>query len=94
MITLTGHITVPPERMDDIRAALPEHIRLTRLEPGCISFDVVEDPTRPGVFTVAEKFTDEAAFRAHQKRGGKSDWARVSAGIPRDYTITGLAQNS
>ncbi|MCA0872120.1 antibiotic biosynthesis monooxygenase [Seohaeicola saemankumensis] len=90
LVTLTGHIMVPPDRLDDIRAALPDHIRATRAEPGCLSFDVVESTSIPGRFDVAERFTDAAAFRAHQTRAAGSDWGRISAGIPRDYVVTGL----
>ena len=89
-VTLSGHIDVPPDRLAQIRAALVDHIRLTRAEPGCISFDVVEEQDFPGRFTVAERFTDSAAFRAHQARAQASDWGRISAGIPRDYRVTGL----
>jgi len=72
-----------------VRAALPEHVRLTRAEPGCLSFDVT--PTDdPLVWEVAETFIDPAAFEAHQARAGASDWARETAGIERDYTITGM----
>ncbi len=89
-VTLTGHITVPPERLDAIRIALQEHIRLTRAEPGCISFNVTENPDHPGRFDVAEDFTDPVAFEAHQARVKASNWGRISAGFPRDYTITGM----
>ncbi|MBY6006324.1 antibiotic biosynthesis monooxygenase [Salipiger bermudensis] len=85
-IRLTGTMTCPPERAEQIRAALPEHIRLTRAEPGCLSFEVIE--TAPCVFTVAERFTDCAAFDAHQSRARASDWARVTAGCARDYAVT------
>lgn len=89
-VTLTGFIDVPPDRRDAIRAALPDHIRLTREEPGCLSFEVIESASTPGRFTVAERFTDAAAFDAHQTRTATSDWARISAGIPRSYDIKGL----
>lgn len=89
-VVLTGHIQVPPERIADIRAALPEHIRLTRAEPGCLSFSVTEHPDIAGRFDVAEEFTDAAAFEAHQTRAGGSDWAKISESIPRDYKVTGL----
>lgn len=89
-VTLKGHIDVPADRLEQIRAGLVEHIRLTRNEPGCLSFDVTEDPAIPGRFNVAEAFTDSDAFRAHQTRAQASDWARISAGIPRDYSVTGL----
>lgn len=72
-----------------VRAARPEHIRLTRQEPGCMSFNV--DPTDdPFVWQVDEEFVDSAAFEAHQIRAQASEWARETAGIKRDFTITGL----
>lgn len=89
-VILTGYIDVPPDRRDAIRAALPEHIRLTRAEPGCLSFEVIESASTPGRFAVAERFTDAAAFTAHQTRAAASDWARISDGIPRNYEIKGL----
>jgi quinol monooxygenase YgiN len=90
-VTLKGHIDVPADRLDQIRAGLVDHIRLTRAEPGCISFDVTEDPDISGRFNVAEEFTDSDAFRAHQTRAQGSDWAKISEGVPRDYTVTGLS---
>ncbi len=89
-VTLTGHIDVPRNRLDDIRAALQDHIRLTRAEPGCLMFNVDEDPDIPGRFNVSERFTDSDAFRAHQARVKSSDWGKISAGIPREYEILGL----
>ena len=89
-VTLTGHIDVPPARLEAVRAALPEHIRLTRAEPGCLRFEVTELAEPAGRFAVAEEFADAAAFAAHQARAGASDWARVTAGIARDYRVTGL----
>ncbi len=89
-VALTGHIMAPSDRLAAIRAALPDHIRATRAEPGCLSFEVIENAAVPGRFDVAQRFNDAAAFRAHQTRATGSDWGRVSAGIPRDYVVTGL----
>jgi len=91
-VTLTGHIEVPDARVAAIRAALPEHIRLTLAEPGCLSFEVTESAECPGRFEVRERFADAGAFRAHQARVQGSDWGRISAGIPRHYRITGLKE--
>ncbi len=87
MIRLTGHIDVPPDRRAAVAAALPDHIRLTRAEPGCLSFEVTPDPETAGRFIVRETFRDRAAFDAHQARMRGSDWAVVTAGIPRHYRI-------
>ncbi|HHC29105.1 MAG TPA: antibiotic biosynthesis monooxygenase, partial [Rhodobacterales bacterium] len=56
-------------------------------EPGCLSFEVTPDPAVEGRWQVAEVFVDQAAFDAHQARAAASDWAAVSAEIPRRYTI-------
>lgn len=86
-IFLDGHIDVPPERLEEVRAALPEHIRLTLEEPGCLSFQVSESGSVVGRFEVSEVFVDRAAFDAHQQRAKASAWFDVTVGIPRDYAI-------
>ena len=46
-IRLRGTFTCPPERLAAVRAALPDHVRLTRAEPGCLSFEVTETAAGP-----------------------------------------------
>jgi len=91
-IRLTGYIQVPEDRLSDVRAGLVDHIRLTLQEPGCISFEVTENPDIPGRFDVAETFTDKTAFDVHQARTKASLWAKITAGIPRDYEITEVSE--
>ena len=85
VIRLTGTLTCTPEEGATGHAALPEHIRLSRAEPGCIAFDVSE--TAPGVFTVAERFADRAAFDAHQTRTRASAWWQATGHMPRSFTL-------
>ncbi len=91
-IRLTGHIDVPSDRLKAVSAALPTHIALTRAETGCLSFDVTPDSEIAGRFNVAELFVDQAAFDAHQTRAKASDWATITAGIPRSYEIEEVPQ--
>ena len=89
-VTLTGFLRcASQDEAARVREALPEHIRLTRAEAGCLSFDVTAT-NDPLVWAVAEEFTDPEAFKAHQARAGTSDWAHATQGIARDYTITGM----
>jgi len=76
-----------------VRAHLAEHIALTRAEPGCIAFDV-EPGDEPGVWKVAERFVDEGAFDAHQRRIASSAWGAETAGIERRYEIRGRSQDA
>jgi quinol monooxygenase YgiN len=69
-----------------VRAHLPDHIRLSRAEPGCLSFNV--DPTDdPRVWRLDETFADRAAFEAHQARTRASDWFRATAHLARDFSL-------
>lgn len=90
-VALSGRlICATPEEAARLRAHLPDHIRLTRAEPGCLAFHVA--PTAdPLVWEVSERFTDRAAFATHQARTADSPWAAATAGIRRDYTIIGAA---
>src|SRR5689334_13493027 len=80
---LLGTMTVPARDLERVRAVLPEHILVTRAEPGCRSFRVEEQGE--GVFLVSEEFTDRAAFEAHQERLRGTPWAAASANAIRSY---------
>lgn len=84
---MRGHIDIPADLLDAVRAAMPEHVHLSRCEPGCLRFDLHENPDTPGRLLVDEAFADRAAFEAHQARAGASAWGRLTLGIPRHFTI-------
>ena len=69
------------------RTHLPEHIRLSRAEPGNLHFDLVQSED-PMVWTLDELFESPAAFEAHQARTRASTWGKVSGEIRRDFTVT------
>lgn len=72
-----------------VRDHLPEHLALTRAEPGCLSFRV-EATADPLVWAVAEVFVDAEAFAAHQQRVSGSPWGAATDGIRRDYVVEGV----
>ena len=88
VIRLTGRLICADEGQAALVAAyLTEHIRLTRAEPGCISFEVRQSGD-PLVWEVAEVFSSRAAFQAHQARAAASACGQATKGIERQYVIT------
>ncbi|MCF6305471.1 MAG: antibiotic biosynthesis monooxygenase [Rhodobacteraceae bacterium] len=65
---------------------LEEHIALTRAEPGCLKFEVYEDPKKRNTFIVSEVFDSESSFDAHQERAKNSEWGKVSEKLERKFT--------
>lgn len=89
-VRLKGRLVCRSEaEVETVRAHLPDHIRLTRAEPGCLSFDVLASGD-PLIWLVEECFRDTEAFAFHQNRTRGSAWWAATAGIPRDYRIFGL----
>ena len=87
MIRLTGTLNCTTE--DDLKiveAYLPEHTRLSRAEPGCLSFTVTQSDD-PLIWHLDETYTDQAAFEAHQTRNRASLWWQKSQHIKRDFHL-------
>jgi len=88
-LILTGFLICRTlEEADRVATLLPDHIRLTRAEPGCLLFEVVRSMSDPVRFAVREIFASRADFDAHQARMKDTPWARGTKGIPRDYVLT------
>ena len=86
-VRVSGHLRCAPEEIDMVHEMLPEHIRLTRAETGCLSFEVTQDPGDPCRWNLSESFRDMAAFEAHRTRTAASDWGRRTAHLHRDIRV-------
>jgi len=85
-VCLSGYVTLPPHRRDAVLRALPEHIRRTRAEPGCIAFHVTLDPETRQRLLVAEAYVNNQSLAAHRARLARSPWAMFSRGLQRHYS--------
>ncbi|MGV6813347.1 MAG: putative quinol monooxygenase [Brevirhabdus sp.] len=86
-VYLSGWVTLPPHRRDAVMRALPEHIRRTRAEPGCLSFNVDLDPVTKQRLLVSESYVNADALAAHRNRLARSQWAVYSRGLERHYKL-------
>jgi quinol monooxygenase YgiN len=80
------------EDVEIVKRHLPDHLGLTRAEPGCLSFEVSQTDD-PSVWRVEELFVDRAAFDFHQQRTRTSEWFTATSTIARDYNISGPEKN-
>lgn len=65
MIIITGSILARAESFDELRALSLEHVRRSRLEPGCLSHAVHVDVENPLRLVFLETWADRAAIAAH-----------------------------
>lgn len=89
MVRLSGFLRCASvAEIEAVKRHLPDHIRLTRAEPGCISFEVSQTDD-PLVWHVEELFADQTAFDYHQQRTRASKWFEATSAIVREYKIVG-----
>lgn len=90
MIRLKGHLICMSDlEAQAVRQHLPDHIRLSRAEPGCLSFDVTQTDD-PMIWDVQETFRTRADFDAHQARTRESRWFEATRHILRDFRVEEL----
>src|SRR5262249_60747881 len=56
-------------------------------EPGCLQFDVVEDPKAPSRFVMLEVYKDDDAIKAHQESRHFKDFRPVVGDLLADRKI-------
>jgi quinol monooxygenase YgiN len=65
MILITGSVIAREGRLAEALALSLEHVRRSRLEPGCISHAVHHDAENPNRLFFFEQWADQAAVAAH-----------------------------
>jgi len=85
MIRVTGTLTCATlEDAALVAVHLPDHIRLSRAEPGCLRFDVTATAD-PLVWALDECFVDRDGLAAHQARTKASPWFAHTRHLTRDF---------
>jgi quinol monooxygenase YgiN len=64
-IILNAHLQASVGRETELGNALRSLVAPSRLEPGCLAYELHHDIERPGSFMFYEKFADQGALDAH-----------------------------
>jgi quinol monooxygenase YgiN len=64
-LRVVAHIRAKPETVDEVRALLSGLVDPTRREPGCITYDLLQNHEDPTDFTFVEEWTGADALAAH-----------------------------
>ena len=87
MILVTGAILARPETLEELRRLSLEHVRRSRLEPGCVSHHVHLDCENPLRLSFVEQWSDAAALQAHfavpESRAFVKALQQLAAAVPQ-----------
>jgi quinol monooxygenase YgiN len=66
-LNVVAIIQAKPDTIEEVRRALTDLVRLSRAEPGCVSYELNESVTAPGTFVAIESWRSQADLAEHAK---------------------------
>jgi quinol monooxygenase YgiN len=64
-LRVVARLTALPDKVDEVAAILSELIEPTRREPGCISYELLQNNSDPTDFTFVEEWESDSALDSH-----------------------------
>ena len=71
MVNVIVILEIDPQKIDEFLAVILENAAASRLEPGCIRFEVSRDNEQSNLFALSESYVDQAAFDLHYTACGQ-----------------------
>jgi quinol monooxygenase YgiN len=90
MMVVTGSVTARADSFDEVRTLSLEHVRRSRIEPGCISHAVHVDCENPLRLVFFEQWADRAALLAHFAVPASRDFVRSLQALAESATTIEL----
>ena len=74
MVNVIVILEINPQKIDEFLALMLENAAASRLEPGCLRFEVSRDATQSNVFALSESYVDQAALDFHNATPHVAIW--------------------
>jgi (4S)-4-hydroxy-5-phosphonooxypentane-2,3-dione isomerase len=88
MRAIIAYLTAKPSKEAEFQKLMTAQAqRCLANEPGCLQFDVVQDPKNPARFVMLEVYKDDAAVKAHQESQHFKDFRPVVGELVADRLV-------
>lgn len=94
-VRVVARIVAHPGKVEELRAVLHGLVEPTRREPGCVTYELLQNTADPTDFTFVEEWSSEADLDAHLQsahlRNVRSRLPELTVADPdiRRYTVVG-----
>lgn len=94
-VRVVARVVARPGKVEELRAVLQGLVEPTRKEPGCVTYELLQNKADPTDFTFVEEWSSEAALDAHLQsphlRNARMRLPDLAAADPdiRRYTVVG-----
>ena len=88
MRAILAYLTAKPGTEAEFQKQMTAQAQLCLAnEPGCLQFDVVQDPKEPTRFVMLEVYKDDDAIKAHQESAHFKDFRPVIGELVADRRV-------
>lgn len=86
-LTIVAHIMAKSDRVDFVKAELQKLIPVTRIEAGCVNYDLHQDNENPAHFMFYENWDSRELWQAHMNSQHLKDFVTATDGAIESLTI-------
>lgn len=88
MRAIVAYLTAKPGKEAEFKEQMVAQAkRCLANEPGCLQFDVAQDPKEPTRFVMLEVYTDDAAIKAHQDSDHFKNFRPIASELLADRKV-------
>lgn len=86
-LTIVARILAKEEKRDLIKSELLKLIPITRVEAGCINYDLHQDIENPNLFLFHENWESRELWQQHMKNAHLADYMKATDGAVEEFTL-------
>lgn len=86
-LTITGNIKVKSEHVDFVKRELLKLIPITRIEKGCIQYDLHQDNKDPTYFMFYENWESRNVWQAHMANDHIKTYVDATKGMIENFWL-------
>ncbi|MGH1412327.1 MAG: putative quinol monooxygenase [Pelagimonas sp.] len=86
-LTIVANITAKPEQIDLVKTELLKLIDITRLEQGCVTYDLHQDNQDPAHFMFYENWESRELWQTHMNALHLAVYMKATDGAVAEFTL-------
>ncbi|MGJ8640692.1 MAG: putative quinol monooxygenase [Opitutaceae bacterium] len=91
-LTIVAHITAKADKIDFVKSELEKLIEPTRVEAGCINYDLHQDNENPAYFLFFENWETRELWQAHMAAAPLQNFIAVTDGALESLAVNEMTQ--
>lgn len=93
-LTIVANIHAKPDQVDLVRAELEKLVPITRVEKGCIQYDLHQDNENPAHFLFYENWESRELWQTHMNAPHLSAYMEATDGAVAEFTLNEMTHIS